>query len=128
MTIQDQVVLALTCWRENRGGGLTGMQSVANVVMNRVAARHTDAYTECVRPEQFSSLTAPGDPELILWPKKQDPEWQTAQSAAQAAANGSLEDITGGATNYYALSMTKPPSWAASMTKTVVIGGQIFFK
>ena len=46
---------------------------------------------------------------------------------AQAAA-GALEDITGGATSYYALSMTTPPYWAASMTPTVVIAGQKFFR
>jgi hypothetical protein len=39
MTIADQFVLALTCWRENRGGGIPGMQSVANVIMNRAAKR-----------------------------------------------------------------------------------------
>jgi len=128
MTIADQFVLALTAWRENRGGGVPGMQSVANVIMNRAAKRRTDAYTECVRPMQFSSLTAKGDPELTLWPADNDPQWLEAIALAGQAAVGTLEDITDGATSYYALTMTSPPYWASSMTPTVVIQNQQFYK
>lgn len=128
MTIADQFVLALTCWRENRGGGVPGMQSVANVIMNRAAKRRTDAYTECVRPMQFSSLTAKGDPELTLWPADNDPQWLEAIALAGQATAGTLEDITDGATSYYALTMTSPPYWVSSMTPTVVIQNQQFYK
>ena len=128
MTINDQFMLALTAWRENRGGGYAGMQSVANVIVNRARHRGTSPYLECVRPWQFSSITAKGDPQLGMFPSESDPTWVTAQSIAQAAANDSLEDITEGATSYYALSMTTPPYWAASMTPTVTIEGQKFFK
>lgn len=128
MTIADQVVLALTIWRENRGGGYPGMQSVANVILNRARHRGTSPYEECVRPWQFSSLTAKGDPELILWPAVGDTSWAVAQSIAQSAMNGTLDDITQGATSYYALSMPTPPNWAATMIKTVEVEGQVFFK
>jgi hypothetical protein len=104
------------------------MQSVANVIMNRAAKRRTDAYTECVRPMQFSSLTAKGDPELTLWPADNDPQWLEAIALAGQAAVGTLEDITDGATSYYALTMTSPPYWASSMTPTVVIQNQQFYK
>ena len=127
MTIADQFMLALTAWRENRGGGIPGMQSVINVVCNRAAHRRTDAYTECVRPMQFSSLTAKGDPELTLWPADNDPQWLEAISLAGQAAAGTLEDITEGAMSYYAQSIP-PPYWAASMTQTCIISGQVFFK
>ena len=128
MTIQDQVVGALTAWRENRGGGVAGMTSVINVLVNRATHRGTDVYTEAVRRLQFSSMTAAGDPNLILFPADNDPQWQEALTLASQASRGSLDDITGGATSYYALSMTTPPYWAASMTKTVEIEGQVFFK
>lgn len=128
MTETDKFVLALTAWRENRGGGYPGMQSVVNVIVNRAAHRGTTPYQECVRPWQFSSMTAKGDPQLGMWPSLIDTTWQTAQSIAESASAGSLEDITGGATSYYALSMTTPPAWAASMTETVTIEGQKFFK
>jgi len=97
-------VLALVCWRENRGGTPQpqAMQSVANVVMNRVKANKSDAYTECTRHLQFSSITAPGDPQLDLWPNEADPHWQQALLLAQDAETGNLEDITNGSTIYYA--------------------------
>lgn len=128
MTPTDQFMLALTIWRENRGGGFPGMQSVANVIVNRAKARGTSPYQECTRAWQFSSITAKGDPQLGLWPSLGDPSWQLAEGIAQAAANGSLDDITEGATSYYALTMTTPPSWAAAMTETVTVEGQKFFK
>lgn len=128
MTETDKFILALTAWRENRGGGYPGMQSVVNVIVNRAQHRGTTPYQECVRPWQFSSMTAKGDPQLGMWPNPIDTTWQTAQSIAESASAGSLEDITQGATSYYALSMTTPPTWAASMTETVTIEGQKFFK
>ena len=128
MTITDQVVLALTCWRENRGGGLAGMQSVANVIMNRAAQRTETPYEVCVAKWQFSSMTAENDPQLGLYPGIAEPAWIQALEIAATAARGELADITGGATSYYALSMATPPYWAAKMTPTVEIAGQAFFK
>jgi spore germination cell wall hydrolase CwlJ-like protein len=127
MTIQDQVVSALTMWRENRGGGAVGMQSVGNVIMNRAALTGHDPYTVCTTHEQFSAISMPG-PEDIIWASDLDTQWQEALSLAQQMDAGTLVDITGGATNYYATSMTTPPYWAASMQRTVVIANQIFFK
>lgn len=108
------------------------MQSVANVIMNRAAERKTSATSECLRQWQFSSMTAKGDPELSLGPDALDSaSWSTFMAAcelAEEAAAGTLVDITEGATSYYALSMKTPPAWAATMTKTVTIKGQVFFK
>jgi hypothetical protein len=146
MTIQDQVILALTMWRENRGGGIAGMQSVANVVMNRAVQRKTSAFVECLRPLQFSSLTAKGDPELTLWPQETDEYWVSALLLAAKAAEGTLEDITGGADLYYApkgLVTTRgqkftlpngnviqfPDGWNENaVVYTCTIADQVFFK
>lgn len=128
MNVSDQFMLALTAWRENRGGGRTGMQSVMNVVMNRAAKSHETPYQVCVARLQFSSITARADPQLVNWPLPADPQWQTALALAESAVNGELADITNGATSYYALSMKVPPYWAASMTPTAEIAGQKFFR
>jgi len=128
VTAQDQVIGALTAWRENRGGGIPGMQSVLDVLLNRAAKRGTSVYAEAVRKWQFSSMTAAGDPNLILFPPDTDQQWQEALALALQAASGALEDITGGATSYYALTMPTAPYWAASMTKTCEIAGQVFFR
>ena len=127
ITMQDQFLIALTVWRENRGGGYAGMQSVANVILNRATTRKTSPYVECIRAWQFSSITAKGDPELILWPALNDATWKSACTIAEQAAAGTLPDITEGATSYYALTITAP-NWAAAMIKTVTIENQVFFK
>ena len=128
MNVSDQFMLALTAWRENRGGMRIGMQSVMNVVMNRAAKSHETPYQVCVARLQFSSITASGDPQLTLWPLPNDPQWLTALALAESAVNGELADITNGATSYYALSIKTPPYWAASMTPTAEIAGQKFFR
>lgn len=128
MSVEDIAILALTCWRENRGGGYVGMQSVANVVVNRKNARNSSLYTECIRPWQFSSMTAKCDPQLATWPADSDPQWIQALNIAQQASEGTLPDITLGATSYYAASMDTPPDWAAQMQFTVTIEGQKFYK
>jgi hypothetical protein len=142
MTIQDQVVLSLTAWKENRGGLIPGMQSVMNVILNRVTKRATDAYTECLRPKQFTSMTVAG-PEAILWPSDNDPQWQAALQMAQRASTGTLPDLTGGATLYYApaaiqttVTITLPNGFAipfpegwnkAAVKYTATIANQVFF-
>lgn len=144
MRVEDQVILALTIWRENRGGGVEGMQSVANVILNRAAKNRTNAWTECTRRLQFSSMTAPGDPELTLWPADGDHEWEIAQHIASLADLGALNDLTDGALLYYAphgIESEKtytwldgsvipfPESWnAAKVTPLCAIGGHVFFR
>lgn len=128
MTPLDQMSIALCAWKENRGGGPTGMQSVINVVMNRCRQSGASPYAEVYRPLQFSSMSYPHDPQLLIQAKEDDPQWEVAQSLAVKAALGTLEDITQGATFYYALSIPVRPKWAASKTPTVVIEGQQFLR
>lgn len=147
MTPQDQIIGALCAWRENRGGipQPDAMQSILNVLQNRAAKHGTDIYTEATRKLQFSSLTAPGNPELTLWPSDNDPQWVMALGMAQEIANGTLFDLTRGATDYYAPRgiVTKlgkifttpdgtaypfPDGWNESaVTYTRTIGNQLFF-
>lgn len=130
---QVPAVIALTAWRENDEGGTDGMQSVINTLQNRAARRGTDMYTEAIRPMQYSSIAPPPemkarDSEAARWPALNDSAYATALQLAEQALDGTLADITGGATNYYALSMEEPPDWAAEMTYTVTIKGQKFFR
>jgi hypothetical protein len=63
-----------------------------------------------------------------VWPVEGDELYATAEMLVTQALIGQLPDITDGATNYYSLRMAAPPKWAASMTQTVIIEGQAFFK
>jgi N-acetylmuramoyl-L-alanine amidase len=127
MTPLDQISLALCIWKENRGGGIPGMQSCANVILNRAAVRKLSVYAVVYQPLQFSSMSYQHDPQLLIQPKVDDPQWAQAQELAALAADGKLTDITLGATSYYAVSIPAP-YWAASMTPTVMIANQRFFK
>lgn len=132
MSAQDICVTALTIWRENRGGGYQGMQSCCNVIQNRAKARNSTLSDECLRHDQFSSMTAKNDPQLSKGPNALNAaEWNAYLQAIQIASEadaGNLPDITGGATFYFAASMEAPPSWAASMVFTVEIQGQRFYR
>src|ERR1700728_553387 len=85
VTQLDVVGPSLCSWRENRGGQRTGMQSILNVLQNRAKRDNTTMYAESVKRLQFSSMTAPGDPELALWPADGDPQYAVAEQMAQQA-------------------------------------------
>ena len=123
----DVYMLALTIWREARGEGIDGMTAVGCVVRNRVTKNGTSYYREIVKPWQFTSISVKSDPEVNLWPGWADTQWLTAQDIAQEIVSGGTVDTTGGAVNYYANTI-EPPEWVASMTFTVQIGKQLFYK
>ena len=103
------------------------MQSVLNVLQNRAARRGTSVYAEATRWEQFSSINAPANPEQSTWPTPLNPvdwaAWQTALSLAARAAASTLDDITNGATLYYAIAL---PAAEHRQGKTFTLpGGQV---
>lgn len=152
MTIVDQVIGAIVAWKEARGDGEQAMQAVINILQNRAKARGTSVYVEAVRPLQFSSMTAGGDPMLIKWPWPANAAdfdaWEVAFNLAETAATGGLTDLTNGSTLYYAPdSLTAseraatpytlpdgtqvpfPKGWnPAVVAFQVKIGSQLFFR
>src|SRR5665213_2213060 len=118
--MNDQFILALCAWRENRSGQTPGMQSVCNSVANRMKTRGQSAYQVVTARKQYSSMTAPGDPQLGLYPTEGDAQWIEAQALAGEALAGTLPDITGGATSYYAVDIPEIPWWAPSMTLSLI--------
>lgn len=147
MTIQDQAVAALCIWRENRGGGIPGMQSVLNVIVNRAAKTGQSVSAVVLDPEQFSSMTTAGNQELGTGPNALHiPDWIAylqAVTLASQAASGTLVDLTHGSTLYYApegiqttatitlptgTTVPFPEGWNASVVKyQATIGSQLFF-
>lgn len=119
---------ALCAWRENRGGGIEGMQSVINVLQNRAVKRSSSISAEATRPWQFSGMTAKGDVNLTEYPQEFDRAFDDALMLMRRLKAGMLNDLTGEATMYYAESMSEPPKWASSYQYTTTIAGQKFFK
>jgi len=123
-------LLPLCLWREARGVGYRGMLAVGFVLKNRVAKRKTSYDVEVMRPWQFSSMTAKGDPQLNNYPAPNDPMWITAQQiASHDLENPNVTDLTDGSTLYYDDSIDFPKSWDEhKVEETVKIGRLNFFK
>ena len=128
----DTQILAATAWGENRGGGIQGMTSVLNVIMNRAAEPSwwgDSPRDVCLKPEQFDTWDSddPNYPQLLAVLASPDAAMSIALGLATQALAGTLPDITNGSTMYYAASMTHQPYWAKGHTPTVEIAGQYFF-
>ena len=129
MNPADLFMLALCLWREARGVGNSGMVAVGCVIKNRVSRNKSSYYAEVVKPWQFSSITAKGDPQLGYYPPVQDQSWQLAQKIATNILSGTVSDTTEGATLYYDDSIPFPAGWDIHKVEdTVKIGRLNFFK
>lgn len=95
-----RIMLALTAWREARGEGREGMRAVLHVIRNRVNKGWGDWDHVVTKKWQFSSLTAPGDSQLVRWPDSPDEKFALAMQLADAVYDGTDPDITGGAVYY----------------------------
>ena len=75
---------------------------------------------------QFSSLTAPGDSNLVRWPATTDKSWQDSLLQAETALLGLIKNPVSGADSYYDISI-KPPAWTAAPARKVKQIGRLVF-
>lgn len=108
-------MLALLLWRECRGESSLVKLIVAYSVVERVKIggwwghNFLDVISH---PLQYSSFTAPSDPQLRKWPND-DTVWLDCLTAAQQAYTGSVANPLPGATHYHDISIDDP-QWAKS--------------
>lgn len=123
--------IARTIWGEARGEGEHGMQAVANVIMNRVRRGGWYGLTPkevVLKPKQFSCwLTSDPNYNKIKKVTSVDKTFAQAMETAKRAYNGTLPDITMGATEYHARNIK--PNWNYSkLAETGTIGNHVFYK
>lgn len=124
---------ALCCWREARGdvaaAGNDALRGVIHVIANRAIVRKKSWAQIVFQYEQFSSITAPNDPQIRagVMPVSPDPIFDNCYAIADAVFAGIDPDPTGGATFYFADTIAMP-SWAATMTATARIGHHLFYR
>lgn len=110
----DLAMLALTVWREARGEGTEGMKAVACSIRNRVRRPswwgHT-FYEVCTKKWQYSSMTAPNDPQLGKFPSRDDHEFEQSLWISNEVVEGRIKSPVPGADSYYDSSIA-PPAWA----------------
>lgn len=123
-------ILARTLWGEARGEGRVGMEAVASVILNRAASPGwwgDDIESVCLKNRQFSCWNA-DDPnrQKLLDVTDKDDAFKQAQSVAWLAIDGSLPDITNGATHYHTRDIV--PYWARARQPCAIIGKHLFYK
>lgn len=117
-TVCDVFYLGLVVWREARGASTLAQVAVAHSVLNRVARPSWWGKTidEVVTKKwQYSSLAAPGDPQLILWPKLSDASWLACLGVAYDVLYHDEPNPFPGADSYYDSSIPAP-KWATPET------------
>lgn len=136
VTDRDRDVLARTLYGEARGEGLIGMLAVAWTIRNRVNDGQERSWWGegyagvCQKPYQFSCWNK-GDPNYSsVSGARQIPfrELTQCQIAADQVIDGNVPDPTGGATHYYATTLSRAPAWADSAKPTLKLGSHMFFK
>lgn len=117
--------LALTIWREGRGGGFATMLAIACSIRNRVnrPSWWGKTYGEVLGKKfQYSSIAAPGDPQLILYPKSEsDQNFDEALKIADEVVENTIESTVPGADSYYDISIPAP-KWATTETFVGQVG------
>lgn len=128
-------LMALTVWREARGESFAAKLGVIFTVLNRVKAHSWfgDSISEVLlKPMQYTSITCPGDRQLIRFPVRGNPAMGECMNAVQDVINQQAEDPTGGATHYYDISLDEPgnlpPAWATPETFKLQIGRLKFYR
>jgi N-acetylmuramoyl-L-alanine amidase len=135
VSARDREILARTLWGEARGEGLAGQLAVAWTIRNRVFdGKQKSWWGEgyagvCLKPWQFSCWNQNDPNYAYLSGAKPIPKGQFKQAmeAANAVIDGTVDDMTGGATHYYATSMPKPPAWIKGAKLTLAMGHHKFY-
>ena len=120
--------LARTIYWEARGEGATGMEAVANVVMNRLG-HEGFPNTICKVVMQGREQ---GSCQFSWWcdgrsdDAKDDESYAIAKEIARTALNLQLTDRTGGALYFH--QRRSRPGWAREYVKTAEVAGFVFYR
>ncbi len=129
---EDLKLVCLVMWREARGEGLEGMRAVSHVIKNRSLAWKQTWEQVIMAPNQFSSMTHPGDSQLNLYPDYNSDSYKAIADLAEQVYTGVDTDNTDGAL-YYANLATMNSPWfqhhiVDQMEQVAVIGHHTFFR
>lgn len=127
--ITDVFYLGFVLWREARGESRAGKIALVFSIMNRVEHPKwwgNDIPSVIAKKWQYSSMTAPGDPNLIQYPLF-DQSWADCVSAAMTVYDKQVQNPVPGADSYYATSMASPPPWAKQEQFVIQVGAHRFY-
>ena len=122
-------LLALLIWREARSESFLGKVAVGYSVRNRVEHPKWwgNTYSAVMAKKwQYSSLAAPGDPQLMTWPVFPDDAFTECLDVADRVIHGTTSNPCPEADSYYATYIA-PPKWALDAQFVVLIGQHKFY-
>jgi hypothetical protein len=133
VNVCSPVFLALEIWREAQGASVEAKLGVGYSIMNRVErpswwGRRLDQVM--FKKWQYSSMAAPGDPNLIKWPMFDDPSWLECLAVARAVLGKTEPNTIPGADSYHDSSIPTPPTMATGRDCGVIVspyGNSIHF-
>ena len=127
--IDEIVFMALCLWREARGESEEAKIGVGMCILNRAARPSwwgTNIMEVIFKKWQFSSLTDPNDKQLTLWPKENNPAWESCLILSEKILKGDYEHPAPGADSYHDVSIPAP-YWAKPEQFVGQIGRLRFF-
>ena len=126
---KETEILAKTLYGEARGEGLSGIEAVANVMINRAKKPGwwgRGIREVCLKPYQFSCWNK-DDPNRCHLEQDltHEPIFDVCVRVAVRAIKGLLPDRTKGSTHYHTLKTH--PAWAAALVPNAQIGNHLFY-
>lgn len=127
-------ILARTLYGEANTEGLSGIEAIASVIMNRIRYAQNDQLKGlgqtipdvCRKPFQFSCWkTAEQSHKLMTADLSKDTIFAICCRVATRAMKGLLPDIVNGATHYH--SLDDHPRWASALVPCAQIGHRLFY-
>jgi spore germination cell wall hydrolase CwlJ-like protein len=122
-------LLALVVWREARGEGYHAQVAVAYSILNRVEKPSWWGRTLAqviAKKWQYSSMTAPTDPQLIKFPVQPDASFEQVMDVVEAVVTRSVGNPAPHADSYYDTSIPAP-KWATDDCFVAQIGTLRFY-
>ena len=151
VSVEDQFMATLMAYREAAGSGDAQLTAVLCVARNNAIRHKTSFFAEVTKAFRYSSINCPvnvadyikknkltelqqiinalgkypSDTNTVEWTA-----WKHIAAIVAGILSGATEDITNGATLYYATNMMDfPKNWDASkVVFTVQIGAQRFYR
>lgn len=119
---EDLECLARNVYYEARGEPLVGQYAVAEVTMNRVAAREfPDSVCAVVHARGAFSWTY-----AATMPAPYGYEWRRAKAVAETVYNNIESPLVNGALFYHATYVS--PDWAPTRSQVALIGRHLFYR
>ena len=123
------ILMAVMVCREAPFEPIKTKLAVAQTVMNRVdhpkwwGGTPEEAITS---PYQYSTMTAPGDRQLTVWPRSNGAILRECLAVANDALTRKSPMVVKGADSFYAEGI-RPPEWATADAFVAQLGPLLFF-